>query len=224
MRLGWVLVALVIFAGEARADDLVIGSKNFEENRLLCEMFARVIETRTDLTVERRFNLAGSTLCFEAVESGEIDLYPEYTGTALFNFLGETHSGSAREALYRVRLGLKQRFDLDWIAPLGFENAYALAVPRALAEKHALRTITDLARVAPTLRAGFGFEFVERPDALPALRETYGLRFADVSSMQQNLKLQAVASGDIDCLADHDRRASEKTTAACSHRTRPRRS
>ncbi|HEX9744230.1 MAG TPA: glycine betaine ABC transporter substrate-binding protein, partial [bacterium] len=97
------LAAFQLLSPPASAEDIVIGSKNFEENRLLCEMFARLIENYTDLTVERKFNLAGSDVCFEAVKSGEIDIYPEYTGTGLISLMNAEEAGSARETMFRVR-------------------------------------------------------------------------------------------------------------------------
>jgi osmoprotectant transport system permease protein len=182
------------------ADTIAVGSKNFAESRLLAEMFARAIEARTDLRVERRFNLAGTRVCFEALRTGAIDLYPEYSGTGLVTILGRPAGGDAAETLATVRAEFLERWDLWWLGPLGFENAYELAVPRELADRHGLRTISDLAAVAPTLRAGLGYEFVERADGLPGLREAYGLRFAEVLPMQQALKYRAAASREVDCL------------------------
>ena len=184
----------------AATDKIIVGSKNFEESRLLAEIFARLIEEHTDLEVERRFNLAGTQVCFEALRTGAIDLYPEYTGTGLASILEKPATANSSEALRRVRAEFLARWDLWWLAPLGFENAYALAVPRALAERHELGTLSDLARVSSDLTAGFGFEFVKRPDGLPGLRERYGLDFGEVRSLQQTLKYQAVVEGEIDCL------------------------
>jgi osmoprotectant transport system permease protein len=190
--------------GEPRAERdagrVSIGSKNFAESRLLGEMFAQLIEARTDLEVSRRLGLAGTRVCFEALRTGAIDIYPEYTGTGLVTLLGEPPGGTAPETLRRVRREFLERWDLWWLTPLGFENAYELAVPRALAERHGLRTISDLARISPQLTAGFGYEFAERDDGLPGLDETYGLRFARVLTMQQALKYQSAGAGGIDCL------------------------
>ena len=202
-RLAPVLVlGFLLAAGPpaARAADLVIGSKNFAENRLLAEIFAQLIEQRTGLTVERRLGLAGTQVCFEALKSGALDLYPEYTGTGLVSILDQPPAGSATATLGAVRRDFLDRWDLEWLAPLGFENAYELAVPRHLAETEGLHTLSDLAKVAPELRAGLGYEFVERPDGLPGLEASYGLRFASVQPMQQALKYQAAGSGDIDVL------------------------
>jgi osmoprotectant transport system permease protein len=179
---------------------VVVGSKNFSENRLLGEMFARLLEAKTQLRVERRLGLAGTQVCFEALRTGAIDVYPEYTGTGWVTLLGEKPQGDATWTLGRVRAAFLNRWDLWWLAPLGFENAYEIAVPRAVAQAHGLRTISDLARVSESLSAGFGYEFVEREDGLPGLRDLYGLAFADVKAMQQALKYRAAGTGAIDCL------------------------
>lgn len=203
---GVFLAGLLLAAGPpaaavpARAATLVVGSKNFEESRLLAEIFARLLEDRAGLTVERRFNLAGTQVCFDALRSGAIDLYPEYTGTGLVSILGEPASGGARAALDRVRAEFRRRWDLVWLDPLGFENAYEIAVPRKLAERDGLRTISDLAKVSGSLRAGFGYEFLKRDDGLPGLERLYGLHFKDVRGMQQALKYAAAGRGELDAL------------------------
>jgi osmoprotectant transport system permease protein len=179
---------------------IVVGSKNFAENRFLAELFAQTIEHQTALTVQRRLGLAGTQVCFEALRSGAIDLYPEYTGTGLVTILGESPNPSADATLRMVRFEFLHRWGLQWMAPLSFENAYAVAVPRAIAEQYDLHTISDLANVAASLHAAFGYEFLERPDGLPGLRELYGLRFASVRGMQQALKYQAAGERRIDCL------------------------
>jgi osmoprotectant transport system permease protein len=196
-----VLAAMLLLATSTRAaDKIVVGTKNFEESRLLGEIFAQILEAKTKLDVERRFGLAGTQICFEALKTGAIDVYPEYTGTGLVTILGEPPRQGQAETLQRVRFEFKTRWDLEWLAPLGFENSWALGVPRKLAEQHGLRTITDLARVSKTLRAGFGYEFVAREDGLIGLKRVYGLDFASVVSMQQALQYQAAGLGKIDCL------------------------
>ncbi|MFQ5601590.1 MAG: glycine betaine ABC transporter substrate-binding protein, partial [Candidatus Krumholzibacteriia bacterium] len=182
------------------ADRIVVGSKNFSESRVLAEMFARLLEGHTDLEVERRLGLAGTQVCFEALRTGGIDLYPEYTGTGLVTLLDEPPQGDATWTLNHVRSEFLRRWNLWWIAPLGFENAYELAVPRELAEQHGLRTISDLARVSRHLKAGLGYEFAKREDGLPGLEKTYGLVFGEVRTMQQALKYKAVGERVLDCL------------------------
>ncbi len=185
-------------ASAAEGGVVTVGSKNFAENRLLAEMFAQLIEARTGLTVRRKLNMAGTAICFEALRSGDIDLYPEYTGTGLAAILKESPEGV--NTLRRVRAEFLKRWDLWWLSPLGFENAYELAAPEALAARENLRTISDLARIAPTLDAGFGYEFLERGDGFPGLREAYGLEFKSTRGFQQALKYQAAAAGEIAAL------------------------
>ena len=163
-------------------------------------MFAQLIEARTGITVKRRLGLAGTQVCFEALKTGGIDLYPEYTGTGLVTILGEAPMNEPTAVLNRVRAQFLEKWNLWWIAPLGFENSYALALRRDRAEALGLRTISDLRHIAPTLKAGFGYEFIKRPDGLPGLQRTYGLQFKEVVGMQQTLKYQATANGDVDLL------------------------
>ncbi len=201
----WSLVAACVvaagfFTAALAAEPVVVGSKNFAESRLLAEMFARLIEEHAGLEVERRFDLAGTTVCFDGLRGGAIDLYPEYTGTGLVTLLGQPVEGGPSQTLRTVRREFLDRWQLQWLAPVGFENAYELAVPRELAERHGLRTISDLVGVAGELRAGLGYEFLERDDGLPGLEETYGLRFAEQRGMQQALKYRAAAAREIDCL------------------------
>jgi osmoprotectant transport system permease protein len=181
-------------------DTVVVGSKNFEESRLLGEMFAQLIEARTRLRVERRLGLAGTQICFEALKSGAVDLYPEYTGTGLVSILGLPPAGGASETLRRVRAEFLARWNLWWISPLGFQNAYEIAVPSELARRERLATLSDLARLAPRLRAAFGHEFLQRDDGLPGLSRAYGMRFGSVQSMQETLKYQAARARGVDVL------------------------
>lgn len=183
--------------GEGR---LVVGSKNFMENKLLAEIFAQLIEARTDVSVTRQLGLAGTQVCFEALRTGAIDLYPEYTGTGLVSILQHPPTGDSRTALTTVRSEFLRRWDMWWLNPLGFENAYALAVPRAGLPADPPRTLSDLAALSASLRAGFGYEFMQRPDGLPGLSKRYGLTFQHVRAMQQSLKYQAAAAGEIDVL------------------------
>ncbi|HVR29326.1 MAG TPA: glycine betaine ABC transporter substrate-binding protein [Thermoanaerobaculia bacterium] len=194
------LALALLLASPVAAETLVVGSKNFEESRFLAELFAQAIESRDGLTVERRLGLAGTQFCFEALRTGAIDLYPEYTGTGLVSILGREPAGSAAATLTLVRREFLARFDLVWLAPLGFENSWELTVPQRLAEAKGLGSISDLARVAGRLRAGFDYEFIERPDGLPGLERTYGLRFGSVQGMQQALKYQALAGGRLDVI------------------------
>mgnify|MGYP006286977115 FL=1 len=193
-------VALLAIATTATAQPrVVIGSKNFSESRLLAEIFAQTLE-EAGFAVDRRFDLAGTAVCFRALEGGSIDVYPEYTGTGWVTLLERPAGGSAAEVLAGVRREFRARFDLEWLAPLGFENAYEVAVRRAVAAERGLVTIADLAADDEGLRYAFGFEFQEREDGLVGLRRAYGLDPAELVNMQQTLKYAAAGDGAVDVL------------------------
>ncbi len=158
---------------------IVVGSKNFTEQVILGELVALTIEQQTGLSVERRLNLGGTLVCDEALRRGDIDVYVEYTGTALtalFNespnmpvsdFKAQSASRSA-QVLERVKT-LYQSRGVKALSSLGFNNTFAILVRSASATEHGLRRISDLSRVAATWRAGFGYEFLERPDGFVGL-------------------------------------------------------
>jgi osmoprotectant transport system substrate-binding protein len=162
-----------------RHDDIVVGSKNFSEQALLGEILAQHIEARTHKPVTRRFYLAGTYICQQALLAGRIDMYVEYTGTALTAVLREPLATDSSAVFARVQSEYKQRFGLDVLPSLGFNNTFAIVVRGEDARRLNLKTISDVAPHARDWRAGFGFEFMERPDGFPGLSRTYGLAFAE---------------------------------------------
>ncbi len=164
--------------GPARGDRIVIGSKNFTEQVVLGELLAQQIESKTRLPAERRFYLAGSYICHQAILAGRIDAYVEYTGTALTAILKEPATGSAAEVYERVKKAYRQRLGLEVTGPLGFDNTFAIVVRGDDARRLKLRTISDAVPDARQWRAGFGYEFMERPDGFQGLARVYGLEFA----------------------------------------------
>jgi len=176
---------------------LVVGSKNFSENVFLGELVAQHVEARTGLRVERRLNLGGTFICHEALKAGQIDLYPEYTGTALTAILEAEPVKEPAEALRQVRLEYQQRFEAEWAPPFGFEDTYAILVRGD--EPEELTTISALAERAGEYRIGFNFEFMERGDGWPGFRETYGLEFAEEpATLDLSLVYQALVDRRID--------------------------
>ena len=202
MRILLVVTSLLLGAPVAARETptVVVGSKNFSESRLLAEIFAQTLEAGGAFTVDRRFNLAGTSVCFRALRNGSIDVYPEYTGTGLVTLLGEPATGTEAEVLATVRRVFRDRWDLRWLAPLGFENAYEVAVRRAVAEERDLRTIADLAARGDDLRYAFGYEFQQRRDGLVGLHEVYGLDPQRLVGMQQTLKYAAAGDGEVDVI------------------------
>ncbi|MEE2776518.1 MAG: glycine betaine ABC transporter substrate-binding protein [Acidobacteriota bacterium] len=194
------LATTLVANASLAADTIVVGSKNFAESRFLGELFAQLIEEKTDLEVERRLGLVGTEFVFEALRNGSVDVYPEYTGTGLVTILKHNSIGDPTEALGTVRRHFLDRWDLHWLAPLGFENTWEMAVRREFAEAHDLRTIGDLSRVTDTISAGFGGEFGERADGLAGMQEFYGFELENVRVMQQALKYQAADDGLVDLI------------------------
>ncbi len=182
------------------ADVVRIGSKNFTEQEILGELVAQLIERRTDLQVERKFGLGGTGVCHAALVAGELDIYVEYTGTALLNVL-KTDPLSDRDEVFRiVAKAYREQFDLQWLPPMGFNNTYAITVRAGHADEHGWQTIGDLADFAGQLSAGFTAEFMERPDGYPGLRRAYGFDFGQTADLDPGLMYQALADGQVDVI------------------------
>ncbi len=186
-------------AAEPSRAPVVIASKPFAESYVLAEMFAQLLEAR-GMAVDRRPGLGATEIAFQALRTGAIDLYPEYTGTGLLAILGETPRGDAREVYREVSREFRRRWDVEWLPPLGFQNTYAIAVRRTTADSLGLRSLTDLARAAPDLVAGFSPDFIGRADGLEGLRRAYGLEPGTVRPLLQAVKYRALASGDVDVI------------------------
>jgi osmoprotectant transport system substrate-binding protein len=192
-----------LFACRPPSPTITIGSKFFTEQVVLAELLAQHIEARTGLQVIRKSNLGGTLLCHKALLSGELDLYVEYTGTALTAVLSESPGADSASSIYnRVKKGYAARFPLEVAAPLGFENTFAMVVRGADARQFQLRTVSDIIPLAPHWRAGFGFEFLERPDGYQGWSQRYGLRFAaQPSVMDLGLIYRALVDKKVDVVA-----------------------
>src|ERR1700683_1163200 len=158
---------------------ITIGSKFFTEQVILAELLAQHIEARTSIHVERKTNLGGTLLVHKALLSGDLDLYVEYTGTALTAVLNESPNSDSSAQIYdRVKQQYSEKFNLDLTEPLGFENTFAMVIRGTDAQSLRLRTMSDLATIAPKWHAGVGYEFLERPDGFPGWSGRYNLHFA----------------------------------------------
>ena len=155
-----------------------VGTKNFTEQLLLGELLAQMIEARVRLAVERRFYLAGSYICHQAILAGRIDTYIEYTGTALAAILKEPVRSDPSEVFEIVRREYERRFGLAVLPSLGFNNSFAIVMRGDDARAKGIAKLSQLAAHAPTMRIGVGYEFLEREDGFQGLARTYGLRFA----------------------------------------------
>lgn len=202
------LVTLLLFpvAGcERHTDRIVVGSKNFTEQLILGELFAQVIEARTHLPVERRFYLAGTFICQQAILAGRIDIYPEYTGTALTAVLKQQPGGGKEEVYRRVKQGYESKFGLSVGPPLGFDDTFAMVIRGEDARRLHLKTLSQAALFTPQWRAGFGYEFMERPDGYKGLVASYGLRFAAAPRiMDLGLITRALKGRQVDLIAGNN--------------------
>jgi osmoprotectant transport system substrate-binding protein len=176
---GIILAAFFLMScAPSRVNLIVIGSKNFTESLMLGELMAQIIEARTHLKVERRFYLAGTYICQQAILAGRIDIYPEYTGTALTAILKQKAAGDRSAVYQRVKSEYETRFGLTLSPPFGFNDTFAMEIRGEDARRFKLTTLSEAVPFARQWKAGFGYEFMERPDGYTGLAAAYGLHFA----------------------------------------------
>jgi osmoprotectant transport system substrate-binding protein len=181
---------------------LTVGSKNFTEQLVLGELLAQYLEAALKITVDRRFYLAGTYICHQALLSGRIDLYVEYTGTALAAVLKEKPLSGHSEVLDLVRREYATRFNLEVMPPLGFDNSFAMVMRGSEARMKHLTTLSQLAPFADQMRMGVGYEFLERPDGYKGLVTKYNLKFAEAPRvMDLGLLYRALESRQVDIIA-----------------------
>jgi len=178
---------------------VVVGTKPFAEGYLLAEIFAQQLEA-VGLKVTRKFGLGGTEIIFPALQTGAIDLYPEYTGTGALVILQQPVPRGSAAVFELVSREFATRYGIRWLPPLGFENTYAMAVRTEMAERLGLRTISDFARVSDQMRAGFTADFIGLPDGLPMLRDVYGFRLKEVNPLAPAIKYQALAEKSVDII------------------------
>lgn len=199
LAIALVFLLSIALTGCSGGDKIVIGSKDFSENILLGEMFSQLIEAKTDIKVERKLNLGGTFVCFEAIKNGQIDIYPEYTGTGLTAQLKMDVIGEPDEAYRVVAEEFNKQFDIKWLSPLGFNNTYTLAVNDKVYQQYGVETFSDLAKISENLVFGAEHEFFDRQDGYEGLVEKYSLKFkGEPKKMNVSLKYQAIGNGDMD--------------------------
>jgi glycine betaine/choline ABC-type transport system substrate-binding protein len=192
----------LLSCSSSHSDRIVVGSKNFTESFILGELIAQQIEAHTNLKVERRFYLAGTYICQQAMLAGRIDIYPEYTGTALTAILKQDISRDKREVYERVKDEYERRFGLTLGPAFGFNDTFAMEIRGEDARRLNVKTLSQAAPFTPRWRAGFGYEFMERPDGYRGLVATYGLHFAEQPRiMDLGLLARALKERQIDFAA-----------------------
>jgi glycine betaine/choline ABC-type transport system substrate-binding protein len=197
-----ILLAIALFPSCSHRTRIVVGCKNFTEQIILGELIAQQIENKTHLPVERRFYLGGTYIAHQSILAGRIDIYPEYTGTALTAVLKQPPAPDRKAVYDRVRSEYEQRFHLTLGSPLGFNDTFAIEIRGEDARRLHLQTISQASPYTPQWRAGFGYEFMERPDGYKGLVATYALRFAAPPRiMDLGLLTRALKDRQVDLIA-----------------------
>lgn len=185
--------------GGATADKTItVGTSNFTEVIILGEIYTQLIEAKTDYNVDQKFSLAGAAVCFDALENGEIDMFVEYTGTALMNLLAQPMASDKDEVWNTVSELMEKDHGIATSNPLGFNNTYVMSVKPETAEQYNLKTLSDLIEKSPELNLGCTVEFIQREDCLPLLENKYDASFKDVSGLDASLRYDAIEAGEVD--------------------------
>ncbi len=197
------LPALALLAGcNFKSQAATVGSKNFTEQLVLGELLAQFLETNSGIRIERRFYLAGSYICHQVLLAGRIDMYVEYTGTALTAILKEPTASDHLKVFNEVKQQYSRRWNLEVLPSLGFDNTFAMAMSGRQARKLGITSLSQLAPFAPQMRLGVGYEFMERPDGYKGLVSKYALRFAEAPRvMDLGLLYRALQNQQVDIVA-----------------------
>ena len=196
------LIALAVSCGCSRSRPIVVGSKNFTEQLVLGEILAQQLERRLGQKVERKLNLGGTLVAHQALVNGEIDVYPEYTGTALTAVLKLPLMADRARVLDQVRSEYEKRWRLEWMTPLGFDNSFAMVIRGDEARRSRLQTLGEAAQNKAGWVMGVGYEFLQRPDGLAGLVKTYGLHIkGQVKTMDLGLLYRALSERQVDMIA-----------------------
>lgn len=182
--------------------NIIVASKDFTEQDILGELLAQQIEATTNLKVSRRPRLGGSFVCHNAITTGKIDAYIEYTGTAFTGILKQRAVNDPKEVYEKLKQAYSQQFNLEVMPSLGFENTFAMIVRGDDAKRYNIQTLSEATQYTPQWRGGFGYEFLEREDGFPGLAKTYDLRFAKSPQiMDLGLIYRALIQKQVDMVA-----------------------
>lgn len=195
MLLGLALGVISSAFSAYQQQTLVVASKNFTEQFILAELISQLIEANSNIKVIRKFNLGTTAICHQAMLKGEIDIYPEYTGTAYLTVLKKSYSPLSADALWqKVKNEYQKKFSIIWLKPFGFENSQALAITSSFSKKNNVYSISDLVPQAEKLTVGALPEFLSREDGMPKLKSVYGLVFSSIKALDSGLLYQAIAN------------------------------
>lgn len=192
------VASALLAAASANAQTIKVGSKNFTEQFIVAELYAGALEA-AGLKVERKVNLGATLVAHEALKSGAIDLYPEYTGTGLLAVMKAEKDTDPKRVLDKVKGFYEKEFNLTWLSPSNVNNGYAIVVRPETAAQYKLKTLSDLAKVSKSLKLGAGSEFFDRYDGLPGLKEVYGMEFGESRQFAAlRLRYEALSQKQVD--------------------------
>ncbi|GGJ84962.1 ABC transporter permease [Lentibacillus kapialis] len=195
------IVVSPFFFSTAKQSDLTIGGKLGSEPAVLINMYKLLIEEETDLTVELKPGLGKTAFVFSALKNGNIDIYPEFTGTAIVTHLDqEAESNKKSEVYEQARQGMREKYGMAMLEPMAFNNTYAVVTKQDLAETHDLESIGDLRRIENDITAGFTLEFKDRYDGYVGMQEVYNLDISNVQTMEPGIRQDALANGEVDVI------------------------
>lgn len=192
------IISFGIFNYRKKANTIVIGSKDYVEQEVLGNLMAEMLKNHTDLNVETKFQLGGSSVVVEAIKKGDIDIYPEYTGVGLMYVLKLPHDSDTDRVYNTVKKGFKDEMNLEFLKPFGYNNTYAVAVRKDTAQEYDLKKVSDIANVSNNLKSGFTVSFVDRQDGLLGLEKTYGLKFKEVLKMDSGVRYSSLINKQTD--------------------------
>ena len=205
-----IFLVLIIFAyifgsvssfNIVKKDKLIISGKLGSEPEILINMYKILIEENSNLEVELKPGLGKTSFVFNALKNGDIDIYPEFSGTAVFTFLNETPvNNNAADVFAQAQKGMESKFNMIMLKPMSYNNTYAIAVSKKFADENNLKTISDLAKVKDKIKAGFTREFNDREDGYPGLKKLYNFEIPDIKEFEPKLRYVAVQSGDINLI------------------------
>lgn len=195
-----IILSSVVTSFSKSKDTIIVGSKNFNEQLVLGNMVASLIENKTKYKVERKLNLGGTAVVFSAMQSKDVDIYVEYTGTGLVNILKKPTMTDPTKVYDVVKEDFSKNYGMELMKPLGFNNTYVIAVKKDFADKNNLNTISDLAKISSNLNAGFTMEFANRPDGYLGVQKKYNLNFKSVKGIDAGLRYTSLANNETQVL------------------------
>ncbi|GGB31187.1 ABC transporter permease [Lentibacillus populi] len=195
------VVASPLLFHSGKKADLVIGAKLGSEPAILINMYKLLIEENTDLNVKLKPGLGKTAFVFSALQKGSIDIYPEFTGTAIVTHMKQEAKSTDPDRVYKqAKQGMKKQYDMELLAPMKYNNTYTVATTKEFAEQHDLQSIGDLNKIENDVTAGFTLEFKDRYDGYVGMQDVYGLDIANVKTMEPGIRQEALSSGEVDVI------------------------